>query len=285
MSSDSTVKQDTLGGHYSLILRKQSSKPNDVAQTTTKRALKPIIPDVPGCLFCKGAEAGNSTTYLHPELETGLPWKTRGVVNKWTIGDPHNVLVLTPEHKGLYDLTIKQWEAAILGLQYFDLGRKSLIFANQGPLAGGSQPHAHAQIVGLDILPVNNFEERSTSGKDCVLCPTQPAELVVWESEKWVIYSPVVPQLGGELRLVRRAHEGSWSPDMSEGLVELINLTGIGYDWEDFSLLFHVTNVEHAHVHILPRRTPVSVLKLGWDIGTVKDPKTYAQKLRKLRHL
>ena len=281
MNPEIVVKQDNLGGYYSMILRDLSSKPNDVAEAGVKKSAAPKIPAVDGCLFCAGNEDGNTTTYQYPEASSS-PWLTRGIENKWFFGDPHNVLILTPEHKGLYDLSKRDWITGFKGLKYFDKGKSNLIFANHGPLAGGSQPHSHAQIVGLDILPVNSFEEKATSADECVLCAKLPEGLIVWQNRDWTIYSPEVPQLGGELRLVNRIHKNGWQEDMADGLVELIRLTGLGYDWEDFSLIFHITNVEHSHIHIIPRRNPVSVLKLGWDIYTVKDPFVYAAKLRKM---
>lgn len=124
------------------------------------------------CPFCPGHEAETETTVL----AIGEPWEVRVVRNRFPIvlEDPeppspnaraargvHEVVIESRDHDA--DLATYDPEHAVRLLQAMRSRVRALealpgiasvsLFRNRGRRAGSSQPHPHAQIVALDVVP------------------------------------------------------------------------------------------------------------------------------------
>jgi UDPglucose--hexose-1-phosphate uridylyltransferase len=147
------------------------------------RVLERIPTTPPGtgpeqCPFCPGHEV--STTPTIDSVERDGRWVARAFANRRpavaleglggvTTDGPyertggigaHEVLVEAPEHAPLHTLPVERTiDALTLGVRRLqDLRNDSRLrvlqwFRNHGTGAGASQPHPHAQIVGLPLVP------------------------------------------------------------------------------------------------------------------------------------
>jgi UDPglucose--hexose-1-phosphate uridylyltransferase len=130
------------------------------------------------CPFCPGHEAHTRPTIA--AVERDGRWVARAFANKWPmlmvedalgaaqhgpheqISGPgaHEVVVEAPEHTPLHtlpvDRTADALALAVTRIRDLRNDRRLAVlqwFRNQGTGAGASQPHPHAQIVGLPFVP------------------------------------------------------------------------------------------------------------------------------------
>ena len=265
-----TVRFDELGGYYTLVLPVQSGKPRRGGG-----ALGPAQAPAGGCQFCPGREHDMGALVA----ERGDPWSARAALNKWSVGSGHAVVVLSRRHVGLYDVTAPEWAAALEIMADLAAGPDAVVFANHGLDAGASQPHAHAQVMTIDGLGHPLGDLAATSGPGCVLCPDKLAGDVVFAVGGWVCWSPAAPRTSGELRLVADTHRDAWEPALGAVIVAaLVRVRAVLGD-VGVNLVFHLSPGAHAHVHVLPRTTPITVYQLGWNLSVSTDPAAYAAAL------
>ncbi len=131
-------------------------------------------------------------------------------------------------------------------------GAHPLVFLNHGTNAGASQPHPHAQVVGLpEPDPLSSREAPALDGGGCVLCEPAAPERLVARTRAAAVVTPVAPTIDFEQLVVLEEHART-SPDalahaLSLALGALYRVTGpVAYN-----LLFHLG--AHPHVHVAPR--------------------------------
>lgn len=124
----------------------------DTVYVAPERAKRPRGEQPSGCPFCPGNEAMTPPTLQQIPAEG--TWRTRAFQNRFPITQAHEVVVDTPRHV-LTFAHLEPEEADAAFRLYRDRaaamqadGLEYLLFRNEGPNAGGSIPHTHAQIVG-----------------------------------------------------------------------------------------------------------------------------------------
>lgn len=137
------------------------------------------LPDVPRerCPFCPGHEAETERTVL----AIGDPWRVRVVDNRFPMlpaeAGAHEVLIESPDHDGDLATYAPAHAFEVLAairerLRVLEARRRIAavsVFRNRGRRAGSSQPHPHAQIVALPVVPPAIALRDSVSREDPAL--------------------------------------------------------------------------------------------------------------------
>lgn len=205
----SELRQNILTGNWVVISPERGRKPTRLKATApTNEAPNQPAYD-PACPFCPGNEAVGEIDVFHEISDANGRWLARVVDNKFKIFDQHESCPtsLTPferygpharmEGCGEHFLVLEHPEHnRVLGKMnpdslravftcYLEIVRRlktnpnnlvTLVFKNQGRKAGGSQPHAHSQIVGSRVVPAwmrtaLHAQERYFDGNGhCALC-------------------------------------------------------------------------------------------------------------------
>ncbi len=145
---------EIVGGELTIIAPERNHRPVGISHRT-KRQWWQFWRRPPGCPFCLGQEAENVDVHRQSHPTQRHTWLLRIIRNKWPLHECHEVVIFSPSH----DATLAQ-----LGSQHIHLvlqnlrdrvkywhnrGIRVALFINHGRLAGASQEHPHAQIVGL----------------------------------------------------------------------------------------------------------------------------------------
>jgi UDPglucose--hexose-1-phosphate uridylyltransferase len=179
------------------------------------------------CPFCPGNEEPAQTEQMRIPAEG--PWQLRAVLNKfpalaldgerqrhfaginrWLSGvGRHEVIIETPLHNTCPALETPEevartmWAFQARGADFSQDARieQVVYFKNHGPLAGTSMAHAHAQIVGLPMVP-SHIRSRAEEARryfddsgDCVYCVMLNGELadakrIIASNEHFVAFIP-----------------------------------------------------------------------------------------------
>lgn len=230
-----------------------------------------------------------------PELFTSMP--AHGF---------HEVIVHSPQHlRSITDLSPEQFDLALLGWRervhaHADLAYIHLI-VNEGPSAGASLEHTHAQLYALSFVPtvVARERERFTAHNTrtmggCLLCDVLQEEVrrrerVVAVDERAVLLAPFASRSPYELQLVPRRHERSFADSeegaaalLCEGLARLKRMFGAPPPL-NLWLRSAPRDAEHFHWHIdvVPRLTVLAGFELGAGVAVnVYPPERAASDLR-----
>jgi UDPglucose--hexose-1-phosphate uridylyltransferase len=206
--------------------------------------------DPADCPFCPGHESW--TTPAIDETHRDGRWVARAFPNRRPAlgieGDPqlfdqgpfqavsavgaHEVIVEAPEHAALFTLpverTLDALDLAVRRMRDLRRDRRFRMlqwFRNQGMGAGASQPHPHAQIVALPIVPpkIAAFVERARAhlrqtGRP-LLAAIRNAELdrgerVVFEQDGMLVCCPFAPRHAFEVWIVPEAPLPSFADAM-----------------------------------------------------------------------
>jgi UDPglucose--hexose-1-phosphate uridylyltransferase len=201
----------------------------------------------------------------------------------------HEVIVHTPQHvSSISDLTPGQFSTAVEAWRERSSALANAAYVhlmvNEGPTAGASLEHSHAQIYGLGFVPavVARERERFTAHNTrtmggCLLCDLLQEEVrrrerVVAIDEEAVLLAPFASRLPYELQLVPRVHEASFANTgasgaalLHEGLVRLRRELGAP---PPLNLWVRAapTGAEtfHWHIDVVPRLTQLA----GFELGT-----------------
>jgi UDPglucose--hexose-1-phosphate uridylyltransferase len=202
---------------------------------------------------------------------------------------------LNPEQLGL---AIDAWRARLAA--YPEAAYLHLI-VNEGPAAGASLEHTHAQLYGLPFVPaaVARERERFTAHNTrtmggCLLCDLLQQEVkmrkrVVAVDEHAVLLTPYASRMPFELQLVPRRHalsivedDGEYAPLLLAGLGKLQRVLG-GLPPLNLWLRNAPKAAEHFHwrIDILPRLTQLAGLELGVGVAVnIYPPERVAAELR-----
>ena len=235
------LRKDPITGRWVIISSDRGKRPTEFADQRTKKR---------GgfCPFC----AGNERTTPHEVLayrENGQPngpgWRLRVVPNKFPAlqieGDlnkqgegifdkmnglgAHEVIIENPDHNAtLATLPGKAVEEVLWAYRdrMEDLKKDkrfqySLIFKNEGLLAGATLEHSHSQLIALPIVPIQVQEEIDGCRKHynlkerCIFCDIIRQEMqsrnrIVMETQAFIALAPFAPRFPFETWIMPKRH-------------------------------------------------------------------------------
>ena len=287
------------------------------------------------CPLCEGHESWTPPETYAVRPAGGKPdtpgWTVRAVPNKYPLlqaagdqpedplvhgrGDPellvagaatgqHEVIVHTPDHRAsMTALDPQQFELAVAGWR--DRSRAHAgaacvhVMVNEGPAAGASLEHTHAQLYALDFVPalIARERERFTAHNTrtlggCLLCDllreeVRRRERVVAVDDDAVLLAPYAARSPYELQLVPRRHEPSFGDSeagarlLHEGLTRLKDHLGAAPPL-NLWVRSAPRSAEHFHWHVdvVPRLTRLAGFELGTGLGVnIVPPERVAQQL------
>jgi UDPglucose--hexose-1-phosphate uridylyltransferase len=218
----------------------------------------------------------------------------------------HEVIVHTPEHldsmaergREQLELAVETWRKRMAA--HADAAYVHLI-VNEGPTAGASIQHTHAQLYALNLVPVLVARERErftahntrTMG-GCLLCDLLQEEVrrrdrIVAVDEHAVLLAPYASRMPYELQLVPRKHAPSFAAAenaaaalLHDALSRLKRKLGSP---PPLNLWVRTAprGAEHFHWHIdiVPRLAQPAGFELGTGIGVnIYPPERAAMDLR-----
>ena len=239
----SHLRRDPTSGLWVIVAPGRSARPQ--AKRGDGGAHAPLPPYDSDCPFCPGNEAALPSVIAAVPADQPPGWCTRVVPNKYPavdgnegpphrtspleeaarVGGVHQVIIETPRH----DLDLTAFDDAHLRVvvsTYRDRCRvlmaredirSVILFRNRGVRAGASLRHPHAQIVGLDMVPVavemreaamrRHFEREGR----CLICDIVGEERargtrLVFEDGAFVGVVPFAPSVPSELWLLPKRH-------------------------------------------------------------------------------
>lgn len=168
----------------------------------------------------------------------------------------------------------------------------TIIFKNQGATAGGSQPHAHSQIVGSRVVPawIRNamhtqqryFDEHGI----CAMCAMLEFELqfeqrVISETEHSVVLSPYAAKSPYEIWVIPKRHFSCFKnitmnemEDLASNVLLVLRTYMERLGNPDFNYFFHsspnplsTVPFYHMFVQILPRISTPGGFEMGTGIS------------------
>ena len=288
------------------------------------------------CPLCEGREDWTPPETYALRPGDGGPdtpgWRVRAVPNKYPLlqpgdagaaqdaltsgrGDPellvsgpatgeHEVIVHAPQHvASMSELDEEQFELAVAGWRERSRAHADAagvhVMVNEGPAAGASLEHSHAQLYALDFVPALIARERErftahhtrTMG-GCLLCDVLQEEVrrrerVVAIDDDAVLLAPFAARSPYELQLVPRRHEPRFGESdagaklLRRGLVSLATRLGAP---PPLNLWVRTApqGAEHFHWHVdvVPRLTRLAGFELGTGVGVnIVPPERVAQEL------
>lgn len=208
----------------------------------------------------------------------------------------HEVIVNSPEHHTrLLDLG-EDGLAAAVGAWRRRLAAHSSsaslvhLIVNEGPLAGASLEHSHAQLYALPFVPAEIARERERFGayhertmgghllEDVLVEEVRRRERLVAVDAESVLFCPWASRSPFELRLVPRSAEPRFEED-DRGVAMLARaleaLAGVFGETPQLNLWVRSaprgTAEFHWHIDIVPRLT----IRAGFELGTGVDINVY----------
>jgi UDPglucose--hexose-1-phosphate uridylyltransferase len=217
----------------------------------------------------------------------------------------HEVIVHAPEHlASITALDTEQFERAVGGWRERARAHAGAacvhVMVNEGPAAGASLEHTHAQLYALDFVPalIARERERFTAHNTrtmggCLLCDLLQEEVrrrerVVAVDDEAVLLAPFASRSPYELQLVPRNHEPHFADSESgarllhDGLLRLQERLGAP---PPLNLWVRTAprGAEHFHWHIdvVPRLTKLAGFELGTGLAVnIVPPERAAQELQ-----
>ena len=223
----------------------------------------------------------------------------------------HYVVVASPKQKDTFStIDVDQWSNVLVVIQdrlrwlYTQKGVTYVaIYANQGELAGGINPHPHMNIVTFSTIPPLIDAEAETSHKIlnekgvCPMCQTVNAEIggprQILQTEGFVAFCPWAPSYPFEFWVCPKKHTTSFSKITQKEINDLslilrATLGGLAKSIKDLSynLVFHLSPEKknsrqiHWHIEVYPITDSWSGLERGYGVFLNKiSPEGAAEKL------
>ena len=336
LASVSEFRRDPLNGGWVIIATERGKRPSDFGSVRNERKPGP-------CVFCSGHEWETPPEVLafrSPESTPDAPgWTVRVVPNKYAavginarldrnmdnlfdsmtgIG-MHEVVIETPDHDAnLCDLSVDHIASVLAAYQ--DRARVMMddvrieyvqIFKNWGSVAGASQEHSHAQIIGLPIVPrfvneqIQCAQAHRTATGRCLLCDIVREELarkdrIVKATTDFVAIAPYASRFPFEVHICPRRHESDFIDAFEEllhGMARILKevLFGLRIALIDPPFNFMIQTRPrvapggrwshpdefHWHLEIIPRLTQVAGFE--WGTGFYINPTPPEQAAQFLR--
>jgi UDPglucose--hexose-1-phosphate uridylyltransferase len=308
------LRKDPIVGRWVIVAKSRAKRPHDFVSTPTIRA---------GgfCPFCGGNEDKTTDEILayrpHGSAANGPGWRVRVIPNKFPAleiegelnkrGDgiydmmrgvgAHEVIIESPQHVlSTADLSEEQLRDVfwVYRDRLVDLKRDprlvyGMIFKNVGAAAGASLEHAHSQLIGTPIVPINVQEEMSGSleffkyrGR-CVFCDIVQQELatekrIVLDGPGFVAFCPFASRFPFETWVLPKPHSSHFENIQKNAVEELagvmkqvIGKIETALDRPAYNYIIHTAPFDspelghyHWHIEIIPRLTNTA----GFEWGT-----------------
>ena len=210
----------------------------------------------------------------------------------------HEVIVNTPRHEtSMAALSTEELEVAVAGWRerMRAVAAESAyvhLIVNEGPAAGASLEHTHAQLYGLRFVPAEIARERERSTAyhqrtmgghllgDVATEEVRRKERMVAIDDEAILICPWASRSPFELRIVPRSPAPSFEADGQGGAAMIATalraLAGVFGALPQFNLWIRTapSGAEEFswHIDIVPRLT----IRAGFELGTGVDISTYA---------
>jgi UDPglucose--hexose-1-phosphate uridylyltransferase len=306
----SELRQDILTGNWAVMAPERGKKPESF-KVSKDKDLREYDSYDSKCPFCSGNEEKFEIIPLSEKKDDAGNWTTRLIENKYKIFDDYASCPATPEpftqdgihtsyqgcgnHYLVIDNPIHNCvmgQMTIAGVKsVFECYQEALtmlgknpnniigiIFKNQGMLAGGSQAHAHSQIVGSRVVPswvrsALHAQEKYFDGHGiCAMCnmlkyEKEAGERVAFENDNCLVMSPYAAGTPYEMWVVPKRHMAWYGnisddemTDLAEGVLKVLAAYVESLDNPDFNYFLHSVPTPlagipyyHMFVQIVPR--------------------------------
>lgn len=317
----SELRQNILTENWTVMAPERGRKPAKLIKSESKD-----IRDYPeydeSCPFCPGNEERFPNVIVDEIVDGNGNWLVRTIENKYKIFDDfescpaepepfhkhgvyshykgcgnhylvienriHNRIMGEMEVEDVYNIFVS-YSKATSDLKQNPNNFISVVFKNQGPSAGGSQPHSHSQIVGSRIVPgwirsALHAQERyfDTNGA-CPMCALMnyergSFERIVAETDQMMILSPYAAARPYEIWVIPRRHFACYNEmsdlelrDLAAQVKKVLHAYIEKLENPDFNYFIHsapnsLSKVPyyHAYVRIVPRMGTTG----GFEMGT-----------------
>ena len=326
------LRKDPITGRWVIISSDRGKRPTEFADQRTKKR---------GgfCPFC----AGNERTTPHEVLayrENGQPngpgWRLRVVPNKFPalqiegelnkqgegIFDKmnglgaHEVIIENPDHNAtLATLPGKAVEEVLWAYRdrMEDLKKDkrfqyTLIFKNEGLLAGATLEHSHSQLIALPIVPIQVQEEIDGCRKHynlkerCIFCDIIRQEMqsrnrIVMETQAFIALAPFAPRFPFETWIMPKRHISCYAcstkddfKDLAFLLQDTLRRLDKALSFPPYNYVIHtspfkeeINEYYHWHIELMPKLTNVAGFE--WGSGFYINPTPPEEAAKFLREM
>lgn len=326
------LRKDPITGRWVIISSDRGKRPTEFAdQRTRKRG--------GFCPFC----AGNERTTPHEVLayrDNGQPngpdWRLRVVPNKFPAlqieGDlnkqgegifdkmnglgAHEVLIESPDHNAtLATLPGKAMEEVLWAYRdrMEDLKKDkrfqyTLIFKNEGLIAGATLEHSHSQLIALPIVPIQVQEEIDGCRKHynlkerCIFCDIIRQEMqsrnrIVMETQAFIALAPYAPRFPFETWIMPKRHISCYAcstnddfKDLAFLLQDTLRRLDKALSFPPYNYVIHtspfkeeINDYYHWHIELMPKLTNVAGFE--WGSGFYINPTPPEEAAKFLREM
>ncbi len=241
-------------------------------------------------------------------------YKNEGIYKNYVAYGEHELVIESAKHNQSFATMEKLEVEKVLEmyLRRFNYLKKNtnslltLIFKNNGPLAGASQIHPHSQIVSLNVIPnyLRNLLDEATRYFDtngvCVFCKMIEYEIkqgkrIVFENEDFVSFVPYAASSPYEVSIFPKKHDSIFRDTTDREvsyLADCLNITmnklykvlsNPNYNLVLRNPPYSLAGVlfYHWHIQIIPRLNEPGGFELGTRIYVnVVCPEKAAEDLR-----
>lgn len=322
------LRQNIVTGEWVVIAPERAKRPSDFV---AMESLKPSHSSV-NCPFCPSGKAygqklpdpkskniyviaNNFPAFLEDEsASSSRSYKVEdGFYNLRPATGGHDVIIIKPHDKQLYDFSTELWgelfSVAKRRYQHWrsiKSARYSMLIYNQGPKAGASVFHPHAQLMASNIIPnqiskelhgsQSYFEENGT----CVFCDLIEHEKrektrVIDETPDFIAFTFYAARFPFEVWLLPKKHLAHFE-DTAEALItklgkmmhrlverygKLLHQPSINFFLHDLPNSVEDADYYHWHIELAPRVSTYGGYELG--SGTIIDVMSPEEAVKYLR--
>jgi UDPglucose--hexose-1-phosphate uridylyltransferase len=251
-------------------------------------------PDGEGSPSATAGEAGAFASAGDPLLESRRAGEPDLFASRPAIG-AHEVIVNAPEHvTAMAELGEERFAGAIATwrerMRTHDGAAYVQVVVNEGPGAGASLPHTHAQLYALPFVPPAIARERERAGAygertagggllgDVLVEEVRRRERLVAIDDEAALICPWASRTPYELRVVPRGEEASFAESEAGAAMIRTAMRALAerFDGPPEMNLWVVTAPRgaerfHWHVDVAPRLS----VKAGFELGTGVDIDVY----------
>jgi len=326
------LRKDPITGRWVIISSDRGKRPTEFADQRTKKR---------GgfCPFCAGNERTTPNEVL-AYRENGQPngpgWRLRVVPNKFPalqiegelnkqgegIFDKmnglgaHEVIIESPDHNAtLATLPGKAMEEVLWAYRdrMEDLKKDkrfqyTLIFKNEGLLAGATLEHSHSQLIALPIVPIQVQEEIDGCRKHynlkerCIFCDIIRQEMqsrnrIVMETQAFIALAPFAPRFPFETWIMPKRHISCYAcstnddfKDLAFLLQDTLRRLDKALSFPPYNYVIHtspfkeeINEYYHWHIELMPKLTNVAGFE--WGSGFYINPTPPEEAAKFLREM
>jgi UDPglucose--hexose-1-phosphate uridylyltransferase len=326
------LRKDPITGRWVIISSDRGKRPTEFADQRTKKR---------GgfCPFCAGNERTTPREVL-AYRENGQPngpgWRLRVVPNKFPAlqieGDlnkqgegifdkmnglgAHEVIIENPDHNAtLATLPGKAMEEVLWAYRdrMEDLKKDkrfqyTLIFKNEGLLAGATLEHSHSQLIALPIVPIQVQEEIDGCRKHynlkerCIFCDIIRQEMqsrnrIVMETQAFIALAPFAPRFPFETWIMPKRHISCYAcstnddfKDLAFLLQDTLRRLDKALSFPPYNYVIHtspfkeeINEYYHWHIELMPKLTNVAGFE--WGSGFYINPTPPEEAAKFLREM